>query len=398
MINTSLPCQYRAGPVAVAAASRSPRYRSFVGMRRIGKTCLILWGLIMYIMDTTFSITFPKGKSLWTSVMDRLCATLDIVWNKCEYYHCRKFATLSVSALLCVNMVFPYIDGMYYEQNSTMGEIRYKQNGTRGSYARITSSLTPLPGNGKKSGPHQTVDPSEEELETWHDYSLGDLVLIPQSTFSQDHKNHKDNVCGRHPRSIGCRYISSPSYSVNNLTLLNSVTDAMILENSYTLPPPWMTVIHIRLGDVLNPALVEPPTNDCFATSCVFRPNGGNYTYPRSYYENVLEEGQIRPPHETTIAVVGFSHHFYKGGNQADREVSTVYRSNMISFFRSANYSVTKSSSGDRVPDMDFAYLCNARTIVPGGGNYARLVEDMVKRKGGKSVRGRPGRRLKLPS
>ena len=49
-----------------------------------------------------------------------------------------------------------------------------------------------------------------EELGRWWSYSPGDPVLFPQSRYPPNHKNHRDNVCGRYPHSIGRTYLSSP--------------------------------------------------------------------------------------------------------------------------------------------------------------------------------------------
>ena len=74
----------------------------------------------MFIVDTTFSDYLSHREIIVDVSHGQTMRASYTVWNKCEYYHCRKFATLYVGDLLCVNMVF-IIDGMYYEHNATMG-------------------------------------------------------------------------------------------------------------------------------------------------------------------------------------------------------------------------------------------------------------------------------------
>ena len=195
-------------------------------------------------------------------------------------------------------------------------------------------------------------------------------------------------MCGRYPHSIGCTYLSSPNYSPGNFTLLTLVTDMAISEKHYKLPPPNMTIVHLRIGDVLNPQFVDPVTDDCFGNSCVFSPNRRQYAYPKPYYERLIDTGQILPPNETRITVVAFSFHTNNGrhGYKASLVASNNYIGNLTSFFQSRGYSV--KNRGDRVPDRDFAFLTHARIFVPGGGNYAKLVEEVVRFRGGTSLRG----------
>jgi hypothetical protein len=241
-------------------------------------------------------------------------------------------------------------------------------------------------GHPKFRGLNPRIYPYNQKLEKYYTYSLGDLVRGAQSMYARDHKNHKSQVCRWFPHSLGCRYLSSPDYSQNNLTLLCSLVDDLVSDKGYALPDPSTTVVHIRIGDVVDPDQTEPPqTDDCFQTKCIYRINRRRYTYPRSYYECLLKEGLLRPPNETSIEIVGFLYH--RHSNVLRRrmfQASHDYRNNVTSFFQSAGYATR--NLGDREPDHDFAYLTHAKTIVPGGGGFGKLIAELVQRNGGSSV------------
>ena len=229
----------------------------------------------------------------------------------------------------------------------------------------------------------------------WMDYSLGDIVKIPPAHAAAKNEVHK--VCRQHPGSIGCQYLKSPSHRANNWELLNQ----LITEHGqsvHAVPGPATTVVHIRLGDTVDPLFAFHlrqgkavhgwrTAGSCFDTQCVTKtPTGQHriYVYHKEYYASLLCSGRIRPPNETDIAVVGFAYHHHRDWSRTF-VASHDYRNQLVQWFREKGYTVR--NMGDHEPDADFVYMSHASTVVLGGGGYANLVERMLRLRGGVGVR-----------
>ena len=178
----------------------------------------------------------------------------------------------------------------------------------------------------------------------WDWYRLGDTYYKPEG--SGDISYHVDKF----PNSIASEYIKQSSSRANDLDTMKKIVNKVV-------PVQYDVVIHIRIGDVL-----------CYADSDYY-----------SYYENTrwwdtLREHLVKNEMKNVYVIAGS--HTEKCLNKSAR-----YVLNRIKFLKHKDLNVTYEPG--KPPDEDLTIAVNSKNFISTGGNYGKLMSEIVKANGG---------------
>ena len=130
-------------------------------------------------------------------------------------------------------------------------------------------------------------------------------------------------------------------------------------------------VFHCRTGDVIdgqNYSVLEFLTKPLSWT-----PSTSNRVYvkPLKYYEKILDKIKKIPNHPTKlIFTTGF--HTYHTPTK-----STAYVNEIVEYFKSHGFDTVTRIGGPA--DEDFVFMSTSKYFVPSGGNFSKVIANMVR-------------------
>ena len=188
-------------------------------------------------------------------------------------------------------------------------------------------------------------------------YRLGDMVI---------RKDSRNQIHGEkfhykfYPNSIASEYMRRTKKQEDFETLLEIVKERnKIIQNEDEL------IIHLRTGDDVNHS---PYSIDQLLETKDSHKIIKNY----NYYNNLnYQKNKIKK-----IIIVASV--FSGGGTSSKDDFSRSYEyiNKIKEFFESKKYEVDTKLNGD--PDEDFIFMANAKNFVPSGGNYSKLIKNLV--------------------
>lgn len=188
-------------------------------------------------------------------------------------------------------------------------------------------------------------------------YRLGDMVV---------RKDSRNQIHGEkfhykfYPNSIASEYMRRTRKQEDFETLLEIVKERnKIIQNEDEL------IIHLRTGDDVNHS---PYSIDQLLETKDSHKIIKNY----NYYNNLnYQKNKIKK-----IIIVASV--FSGGGTNSKDDFSRSYEyiNKIKEFFESKKYEVDTKLNGD--PDEDFIFMANAKNFVPSGGNYSKLIKNLV--------------------
>lgn len=201
-------------------------------------------------------------------------------------------------------------------------------------------------------------------------YRLGDMFMYSEI-------QRKFNLGGKYYHlkhfsdSVASEYMKKTTKKADYDTL-----HKIIIQRSKNIEVPILNelVIHLRLGDVIDnsPYSVEELLQKQRA---YITPYSRSYVKPMSYYEDILDKIKDYNIHHITLV----------GG--VKNKKNDDYVSRIKEFFERNGYRVELRISNNfewENADDDFLYMCNSKFFVPSGGNFSKIICELVNRNNNK--------------
>jgi len=180
----------------------------------------------------------------------------------------------------------------------------------------------------------------------WDWYRLGDTYYRPEG--ANDLTYHVDKF----PDSIASEYIKQSSSRANDLDTIKK-----LIKKEHTR---YETVVHIRIGDVI-----------CYG-------QGSSY----SAYENKEWWEQLakyfKQNNIKSVYIIAGSH------TDLCLDKSAQYVLNRIRFLNQKGFTVVYEPG--KKPDEDFVIAVNSKNFISTGGNYGKLMSEVVRANGGNVI------------
>jgi len=196
-------------------------------------------------------------------------------------------------------------------------------------------------------------------------YRLGDMINIESGPYSRHGKGGFEFHLKKHPDSIATEYMLKTKKSKDFDTLLSIVNNrkSQKIQND-TL------VVHLRIGDVID---YSPNSVNEFLSDYLLYNNGYAYVKPIKYYTNIIDSIK-----NYSIKNVLFIGGFHTEGNH---EKSMEYVDSIKSYFEENGFKCATRINHNA--DDDFIIMANSKYFVPSGGEFSRVIKQIVKMKGG---------------
>jgi hypothetical protein len=199
-------------------------------------------------------------------------------------------------------------------------------------------------------------------------YRLGDMVA-GYGIFDQlGYACHKRDF----PNSIAVEYMDTTEKR-NDLDILSKIISR---RNPQQLPTEQTLMMHIRTGDVIDS---EPYSVDEFLKSAQQNINGGWYVKPVAYYKSILEQIAQVKEIEKIVIISGFH-------TSGDHSKSLEYIKRIEHLFIAHGYVV--ETRINKKADDDFLYMTQSKYFVQSGGEFSKLIANMVRKNGGNVFQG----------
>lgn len=191
-----------------------------------------------------------------------------------------------------------------------------------------------------------------------YEYRLGDIVhgyMRRDLRKTHSEADAKSFVCRTWPDSMGCAYVRGSARNSMRDRMCR-IARAFVMKKNWTMAPPDTTLVHLRLGDVLNWPFYY---RLCKTYNC-------QYVKPLSFYRRV-------PFPDNTSRILMVSNPYYRSHAGIRNDSSLVYRERVCAVFRQRGYAC--AFDAPRTADEDFARLAFSYSAITGGGNFASLIQ-----------------------
>ena len=180
----------------------------------------------------------------------------------------------------------------------------------------------------------------------WDWYRLGDTYYKPEGGDNVSY--HVDKF----PDSIACEYIKQSSSKAGDLDTMKKIIKKDV-------PVQYDTVIHIRIGDVF-----------CYGMNHYSAYDNSEWWDKLTKY---LTKNNIK-----NVYVIAGSH------TNSCLDISARYILNRIRFLKEKGLNVTYEPG--KPPDEDLIIAANSKNFISTGGNYGKLMSEIVKANGGNVI------------
>ena len=187
-------------------------------------------------------------------------------------------------------------------------------------------------------------------------YRLGDMVFKENSRYQLNGEKYHYKF---YPKSIASEYMRRTDKQGDFETLLN-----IIKEKNNIKQKEEDLVIHLRTGDSLNK---NKNSVDELLNRKVSHPTIKNYNY---YIDLKI--------HDKIDRIILVSSVKSGGGTRSSDNFSKSYKyiEKIKDFFANKGYIVETRLNQDA--DEDFVFMSTAKNFVPSGGNYSKLIKNLV--------------------
>ena len=164
------------------------------------------------------------------------------------------------------------------------------------------------------------------------------------------------------------------------MNVLSDLVDEFVLSQSIRIPSEDSMVMHLRVGDVIDGT--DVPVDDFFnrrvnSYYALFgeEPEGFSPVYVRclASFDRALKKTKELGFHKISL-VYGF-HIVY-----STMQKSKQYIAGLVRHAQSQGFQVELITHEDA--DVSFAYGCQAKHFIPGGGGFSKLISKVVRHQG----------------
>ena len=181
------------------------------------------------------------------------------------------------------------------------------------------------------------------------------------------------------PNSIATQYLRKTK-RVNDIDVLSNIVDEYVTSHKIHIPAEDVMVMHLRVGDVIDGT--DVPVDDFFnrrvnSYYALFgeEPEGFSPVYVRclASFDRALKKTKELGFHKISL-VYGF-HIVY-----STMQKSKQYIAGLVRHAQSQGFRVELITHEDA--DVSFAYGCQAKHFIPGGGGFSKLISKVVRHQG----------------
>ena len=180
------------------------------------------------------------------------------------------------------------------------------------------------------------------------------------------------------PNSIAARYLRKTE-RVNDMNVLSNIVNEYVTLHNIHTPGEDVMVMHLRVGDVIDRTSLPVDEFLNRRVNSVMAMYGHDaegwspfYVRCLASFDRVLEKTKGLGFHKISF-VYGF--HVIMS-----IEKSKEYLAALVQYAESKGFEVEMVTHTDA--DVSFAYACNAKHFIPGGGGFSKMMSEVVKAKG----------------
>jgi hypothetical protein len=217
-----------------------------------------------------------------------------------------------------------------------------------------------------------------EYVEEWEDDGDGPVCI--GTRYDDTEETLQDYIFRQFPRSIAAQYLKQTK-SINDMKVLSNIVDEYVTSRNLRIPADDAMVMHLRVGDVIDGTKV--PVHDFLnrrvdSWQALFGPDepctwSPVYVRCLASFDRALKKTEELGIHKISL-VYGFhiNHHTILKSKR--------YLASLVVYAQSKGFEVELITDQDA--DVSFAYACNAKHFIPGGGGFSKLMAKVVRQKG----------------
>ena len=195
---------------------------------------------------------------------------------------------------------------------------------------------------------------------------------------SHEKETLKEYILRLFPNSIASQYLSKTK-RLNDTRVLSTTVDQFVSSHKIPIPADDVMVMHLRVGDVIDRTSLPVDEFLNRRVNSVMAMYGHDaegwspfYVRCLASFDRVLEKTKGLGFHKISF-VYGF--HVIMS-----IEKSKEYLAALVQYAESKGFEVEMVTHTDA--DVSFAYACNAKHFIPGGGGFSKMMSEVVKAKG----------------
>jgi hypothetical protein len=188
----------------------------------------------------------------------------------------------------------------------------------------------------------------------------------------------EDYIYRLFPNSIASQYLQKTKCT-NRINLLSGIVDQYAATHKLKTPADDVMVMHFRVGDVIDQT--EVPVDEFLnrrinSYYALFKkhPDGWPPVYVRCLAS--LDKALMKTK-ELGFHKISFVYGFHI---KDSIKKSKQYLAGLMHYAQLEGFKVEMITHADA--DVSFAYACNAKHFIPGGGGFSKLMSKVVKHKG----------------
>jgi hypothetical protein len=212
----------------------------------------------------------------------------------------------------------------------------------------------------------------------WRDDNIGRRVNVRKYVESRE-ETLQQYIHRLFPNSIASQYLKTTTRT-NDMDVLSNLVDKFVKSTKANTPAEDVMVMHLRVGDVIDGTYVTvreflEDRVDSYYALFGLKPKGWSPVYVRclASFDRALKKTQELGFHKISL-VYGFhiNHHTILKSKR--------YIASLVVYAQSKGFEVELITDQDA--DVSFAYACNAKHFIPGGGGFSKLMAKVVRQKG----------------
>jgi hypothetical protein len=184
------------------------------------------------------------------------------------------------------------------------------------------------------------------------------------------------------PSSIASQYLKKTK-RINHMNVLSDLVDEFVLSRSIRIPSEDSMVMHLRVGDVIDktalPAqdFLDRRVNSYYELFKI-QPSTTGHTFSPVYVRCLASfDRALKKTKELGFDKITLVYGFHI---KTSIDKSKEYIAGLVQYAHSQGFKVEIMTHADA--DVCFAYACQAKHFIPGGGGFSKLISGVVKHKG----------------
>lgn len=190
------------------------------------------------------------------------------------------------------------------------------------------------------------------EKKTANAYRFGDI--FNGHIYKHKKSDYLRDIEINYPNSFGSKYVKYSGYPREFKENDYDILERIFNEYNYKKPDNKTLVVHLRLGDVLNPK----------------RQDFKGYHHTNEYYYELLKKIKNKDIKKVDIVTGLHKNEYIKESNIRLNEIKNIFEKKYPT-----DIIITNN------PDKDLYYMCHSKYFIKDGGGFSRIASEYVKKK-----------------